>query len=156
MLETFEGSAAAGAELLSIESVGGKEVNDEALTMCDIGQVIFALCVMGVLDWVRTCLLSRIAAGFETRLFPAAVEAAYPKGVAAQAVRDLASLRQALAGPVVTALFERDRRLRLAPGFESFVQTVYPEEFIRRVVILISGGEAEEDRGEPHVALEQL
>ena len=50
MLETFEGSAAAGAELLSIESVGGKEVNDEALTMGDISAVIFALCVMGVRD----------------------------------------------------------------------------------------------------------
>jgi hypothetical protein len=31
MLELFEGSAAAGAELLSIESVGGKELHDEAL-----------------------------------------------------------------------------------------------------------------------------
>ena len=50
MLETFEGSAAAGAELLSIESVGGKEVNDEALTMGDISAVIFALCVMGTRD----------------------------------------------------------------------------------------------------------
>jgi PrtD family type I secretion system ABC transporter len=65
-----------------------------------------ALVVMGVLDWVRTCLLSRIAAGFESRLFPAAVEAAYPSGAAAQAVRDLASLRQALIGPVITALFD--------------------------------------------------
>jgi methanol---5-hydroxybenzimidazolylcobamide Co-methyltransferase len=50
MLETFEGSAAAGAELLSIESVGGKEIHDEALTMGDISAVIFALCVMGVRD----------------------------------------------------------------------------------------------------------
>jgi methanol--5-hydroxybenzimidazolylcobamide Co-methyltransferase len=50
MLETFEGSAAAGAELLSIESVGSKQVNDEALTMGDISQVIFALCIMGVRD----------------------------------------------------------------------------------------------------------
>lgn len=50
MLETFEGSAAAGAELLSIESVGGKEVHDEALTMGDISAVIFALCIMGVRD----------------------------------------------------------------------------------------------------------
>src|ERR1019366_5394248 len=31
MLELFEGSAKAGAELLSIESVGGKELHDEAL-----------------------------------------------------------------------------------------------------------------------------
>src|ERR1044071_4088472 len=50
MLKTFEGSAAAGAELLSIESVGGKEVHDDALIMGDISGVIFANCVMGVRD----------------------------------------------------------------------------------------------------------
>ena len=50
MMETFEGAAAAGAELLSIESTGGKEVCDEALTTCNIPQVIFALCVLGVRD----------------------------------------------------------------------------------------------------------
>ena len=50
MIELFDRSAAAGAELLSIESVGGKEVNDEALQSCDIGQVIFALSIMGVRD----------------------------------------------------------------------------------------------------------
>ena len=50
MLKTFDGAAAAGAELLSIESVGGKEVHDDALTMCDIGGVIFSLCVMGARD----------------------------------------------------------------------------------------------------------
>jgi len=50
MLELFERAGEAGAELLSIESVGGKEVNDEALQACDVAQVIFALCVMGVRD----------------------------------------------------------------------------------------------------------
>jgi methanol--5-hydroxybenzimidazolylcobamide Co-methyltransferase len=50
MLATFDGCAAAGAELLSIESVGGKEVHDEALMMGDIRGVIFALCIMGVRD----------------------------------------------------------------------------------------------------------
>lgn len=50
MLTTFEGCAAAGAELLSIESVGGKELHDEALMMGDIRGVIFALCVLGVRD----------------------------------------------------------------------------------------------------------
>ncbi len=50
MLETFEGSAAAGAELLSIESVGGKEVHDDALMTGDIASVIFSLCVMGTRD----------------------------------------------------------------------------------------------------------
>ncbi|MCF7838294.1 MAG: methanol--corrinoid methyltransferase [Candidatus Marinimicrobia bacterium] len=50
MLATFEGAAARGAELLSIESIGGKEICDEALTMCDLPGVLFALCVMGVRD----------------------------------------------------------------------------------------------------------
>ena len=50
MLETFHGCAKAGADLLSIESVGGKEIHDEALTMCDIRQIIFALAVLGARD----------------------------------------------------------------------------------------------------------
>jgi methanol---5-hydroxybenzimidazolylcobamide Co-methyltransferase len=50
MLRTFEGCAEAGAELLSIESVGGKEVHDEALQAGDLPAVIFALCVLGVRD----------------------------------------------------------------------------------------------------------
>ena len=50
MLATFDGCASAGAELLSIESVGGKEVHDEALMMRDLPAVIFALCVLGVRD----------------------------------------------------------------------------------------------------------
>jgi methanol--5-hydroxybenzimidazolylcobamide Co-methyltransferase len=50
MLKTFGGCADAGAELLSIESVGGKEVHDEALQAGDIQQVIFALCIMGTRD----------------------------------------------------------------------------------------------------------
>jgi methanol---5-hydroxybenzimidazolylcobamide Co-methyltransferase len=50
MLETFEGCAAAGAELLSIESVGGKEVHDEALMTGDLPASLFALCILGVRD----------------------------------------------------------------------------------------------------------
>ena len=50
MLETFDGCARAGAELLSIESVGGKEVHDEALQSGDLPGVIFALCVLGERD----------------------------------------------------------------------------------------------------------
>jgi methanol--5-hydroxybenzimidazolylcobamide Co-methyltransferase len=50
MMRTFEGSAALGAELLSIESTGGKEVSDDALTMCDLPGVLFALCSLGVRD----------------------------------------------------------------------------------------------------------
>ncbi len=50
MIATFDGAAAAGAELLSIESVGGKEVHDEALMNADLRGVIFGLCVMGTRD----------------------------------------------------------------------------------------------------------
>ncbi len=50
MLEVFEGSARLGADLLSIESVGGKEVHDAALVACDLGQVLFALTILGARD----------------------------------------------------------------------------------------------------------
>ena len=63
MLATFDGCAAVGAELLSIESVGGKEVHDEALMLCDIRAVLFALCVLGVRDmrflWTELNLIAR-------------------------------------------------------------------------------------------------
>ncbi|MBN4061045.1 methanol--corrinoid methyltransferase [bacterium AH-315-I18] len=50
MLELFDRSAAAGAELLSIESVGGKELHDDALTMGDMQGSIFGLSVLGARD----------------------------------------------------------------------------------------------------------
>jgi len=50
MFKLFEDGARAGGDLLSIESTGGKEVCDDALTMCDIRAVIFSQAVMGVRD----------------------------------------------------------------------------------------------------------
>lgn len=50
LLRAFEGCATGGAELLSIESTGGKEVHDDALLMCDLEQVIFALAILGARD----------------------------------------------------------------------------------------------------------
>ncbi len=50
MLELFERSAAAGSELLSIESVGGKELHDEALLNGDIAASLFSLCILGERD----------------------------------------------------------------------------------------------------------
>ncbi len=50
MLQVFEKTAGLGAELLSIESVGGKELHDEALASCDLPGVIFAQAVLGVRD----------------------------------------------------------------------------------------------------------
>ena len=71
MMELFEGGAEAGAEILSIESTGGKEVSDEALMMCDIKGVMFALAVLGTRDmkmlWRKICSVAkkynRIAGG---------------------------------------------------------------------------------------------
>jgi methanol--5-hydroxybenzimidazolylcobamide Co-methyltransferase len=50
MLQTFAGVAQAGADLLSIESTGGKELHDLALIQGDIKGVVFALSVMGARD----------------------------------------------------------------------------------------------------------
>ena len=50
MFELFERGMIAGGDLLSIESTGGKEVSDEALMMCDVKGMVFALAVLGVRD----------------------------------------------------------------------------------------------------------
>lgn len=50
MLETFERVGALGADMISIESIGGKETHDEALIKCDIEQVIFSLAVLATRD----------------------------------------------------------------------------------------------------------
>ena len=53
MMRTFEGCARAGADFLAIESVGGKEVHDDAIMYCDIARSIFALSVLGCADMNR-------------------------------------------------------------------------------------------------------
>ncbi|MEI6141941.1 MAG: methyltransferase MtaB domain-containing protein [Mariniphaga sp.] len=71
MVELFERGMMAGGDLLSIESTGGKEVSDEALMMCDVKGVLFALAVLGVRDmqflWGKIVSLAnkhgKIAAG---------------------------------------------------------------------------------------------
>ena len=71
MMELFERGMLAGGDLLSIESTGGKEVSDEALMMCDLKGVLFALSVLGVRDmqflWHKIVALAnqhgKIAAG---------------------------------------------------------------------------------------------
>ena len=50
MMRTFEGCAQAGADILAVESVGGKEVHDDAIMYCDIAKSIFALSVPGCAD----------------------------------------------------------------------------------------------------------
>ncbi len=43
MVKTFEGTAKDGADILAIESTGGKEINDEAIVNADLRTSIFAL-----------------------------------------------------------------------------------------------------------------
>ena len=50
VLETFERCAAAGADFLAIESVGGKEVHDDAIMYGDIKKSVFALSVLACRD----------------------------------------------------------------------------------------------------------
>lgn len=50
MMYFFENAAAAGADLLAIESTGGKEVCDEALVNADLQMVVFSLGVLGCRD----------------------------------------------------------------------------------------------------------
>ena len=50
MLQLFDGAGAAGADLVSIESTGGKELCDEALMTADLRGVVFALGVLGCRD----------------------------------------------------------------------------------------------------------
>ncbi|AEG13701.1 methanol:cobalamin methyltransferase, subunit B [Desulfofundulus kuznetsovii DSM 6115] len=50
ILATFEASAAAGADNLSIESMGGKEITDYAIVRQDIRGVLFGIGVLGSRD----------------------------------------------------------------------------------------------------------
>lgn len=50
MLRSFEGSAAAGADMLAIESTGGKEIHDTALLNADVPAITFALGVLASRD----------------------------------------------------------------------------------------------------------
>ncbi|GBF32334.1 methanol:corrinoid methyltransferase [Desulfocucumis palustris] len=54
MLEAFEASAAGGADNLSIETVGGKEITDYAIVRQDIRGVVFGIGVLGSLDMEYT------------------------------------------------------------------------------------------------------
>lgn len=50
VMETFRGSAEVGADMLAIESVGGKNIHDDAVMNCDLPKALFALGVVGAKD----------------------------------------------------------------------------------------------------------
>lgn len=117
MLRLFEGSAAAGADLLSIESTGGKEVHDAALVAGDIGQSLFALAVLGVRDmaflWDHIVRIARAhgvvpagdtACGFGNTAMVMAEQNLIPRVFAAviravSAVRSLVAYERGAVGP---------------------------------------------------------
>ena len=43
VLDTFRGAGETGADLLAIESIGGKHLHDDALMMCDIKKILVSL-----------------------------------------------------------------------------------------------------------------
>jgi methanol---5-hydroxybenzimidazolylcobamide Co-methyltransferase len=63
MFKSFELCAAAGADMLSIESTGGKEVHDDAILQGDLPMSVFALGVLGSRDmaflWDRITAISQ-------------------------------------------------------------------------------------------------
>ena len=104
MLELFDRSAAAGAELLSIESTGGKELHDEALLNGDIAQSLFALCILGVRD--MRFVWSHIAAIAERHGVVAAGDTACAFGNTAMALAEQGMISRVFASVVrpVTAV----------------------------------------------------
>jgi len=73
MVEMFDASAEAGADLIAIESTGGKEICDDALVRGDLPMVIFALGILGARDmeflWtqvVKSCEATGIIASGDT------------------------------------------------------------------------------------------
>ena len=117
MFKLFDDGAKAGGNLLSIESTGGKEICDEALTMCDIRGVVFALSVVGVRDmkflWKQIVEIARCngkiaggdtACGFGNTAMVLAEKQYIPRVFAAivrvvTAVRSLVAIEEGATGP---------------------------------------------------------
>lgn len=53
VVRAFEGSAQAGSDFLSIESIGGKDVHDEGIMYCDLEKSIYGLGILGCRDMVK-------------------------------------------------------------------------------------------------------
>jgi methanol---5-hydroxybenzimidazolylcobamide Co-methyltransferase len=132
MLESFRLCAEAGADILSIESVGGKEINDAAMVEGDLIGTIAGTAVLGARDvaflWDRIAAIAQetgtiaggdTACGFANTAMVLADRGMLP-GVFASVVRALGAVRTAAAhehgavgptkdcayeGPVLKALF---------------------------------------------------
>ncbi|MDR1779804.1 MAG: hypothetical protein LBR50_03615 [Tannerella sp.] len=117
MWELFDKGSQAGGDLLSIESTGGKEVHDDALMLCDIKQVVFALAVLGVRDmkmlWQKIVAIAKkngrhaggdTACGFGNTAMVLAEKGFIPRTFAAlvrviSAVRTIVAIEEGAVGP---------------------------------------------------------
>ncbi|MEK6572303.1 MAG: methyltransferase MtaB domain-containing protein [Bacteroidota bacterium] len=124
MLRSLELCAEAGADIFSIESVGGKEVNDKAMLDGDLQGVIFALGVLAPRDvaflWdniTRICTAKRVipggdsACGFANTAMQLAGQRMLPEVFAAivraaSAVRSLVAFEHAAVGPSKDCAYE--------------------------------------------------
>jgi methanol--5-hydroxybenzimidazolylcobamide Co-methyltransferase len=117
IMETFEGCAKAGADMLAIESIGGKDVHDEANMYCEIDKAIFGLGVLGTRDMSKlwsnivkiaektgTIASGDTACGFANTAMVLADRGMVPKLYAAvdrviSSVRSLVSVEEGATGP---------------------------------------------------------
>lgn len=124
LMRSFELCIEAGADILSIESVGGKEVHDHALMYGDVRGVLFALGVLAPRDitwlWKRIVEMCRArgaapggdsACGFANTAMQLAHQKMLPESLAAvvraaSAVRSLVAFEQGAVGPSKDCAYE--------------------------------------------------
>jgi methanol--5-hydroxybenzimidazolylcobamide Co-methyltransferase len=123
--QSFELCAEAGADILSVESVGGKEVHDQALMYGDFPGIVFALGVLAPRDmswlWGEICDICAghagvipggdSACGFANTAMQLAHQKMLPEVLAAvvramSAVRSLAAFEQGAVGPSKDCAYE--------------------------------------------------
>jgi methanol--5-hydroxybenzimidazolylcobamide Co-methyltransferase len=124
LCESFEQCSLAGADILSVESVGGKEVHDEALLYGDVRGALFALGVLAPRDmeWLWTKIVevaerhrkipgADSACGFANTAMQLAGQGMIPEVLAAvlraaSAVRSLIAYRCGAVGPSKDCAYE--------------------------------------------------
>jgi methanol--5-hydroxybenzimidazolylcobamide Co-methyltransferase len=125
LLRSFELCAQAGADILSIESIGGKEVHDQALLYGDVPGIVFALGVLAPRDmawlWNRiTAICAQhpgvvpggdTACAFANTAMQLAHQRMLPEVLAAvvramSAVRSLVAFEQGAIGPSKDCAYE--------------------------------------------------
>lgn len=117
IMKSFEGCAEAGADLLAIESIGGKDMHDDAIMFCEIDKSLFSLGILGTRDMSKlwseikkiadrtgTFAAGDTACGFANTAMVLADRGMVPKIFAAvvrviSAVRSLVAIEEGAVGP---------------------------------------------------------